>query len=221
VIPKIIHQFWLNPEPIPERLQRCRQSVLDLNPDFDCRLHTDESILDHPDLGALGSELKAFYSDVLGNCYRPKAVQCDLLKFATVYVYGGIALDLDMFATQPLGDKFLEDRIILGKCIDEPSLIAEAIFGTAPHSSEALHTLRAFLTRRCNEDGIISINLAGLSRNCLWRKYPTEYFCPHWKGDGEEKWYRYTPNTHFIHLWNHNDYNWRKLRAIQKAMRKT
>lgn len=216
MIPHVFHQFWLKGSPeMPARIVKCMESVKKLNPDFQFFLHTDpEELLSNP-LIEKEPDIRGFYNQ-LGGCYRPLAVQCDLLKFIAAYIYGGYSLDIDMYAIRPMGNEFDEDRLVVGNVLDNPDFCSEAIFGTEQYSSIAHYVIRTFMIRQMNKIGVISANLASMTRTLRLKRYRREYFCPWWKGEPSDERYRVGEHTRFIHLWSEFEYDFKKLAAIQR-----
>ncbi len=216
-IPKICHQFWFNESPsLPDRLLACHQSVRKLHPDWDIRLHRTADILEHRAFEGLHNALRSFYA-VLDGCYRPLPLKSDLLKMCHVYAQGGIALDLDLYAVQPL-DVVLNESLVLGKITADPSLVSEAVIGAEAGSRDVLRMIQFFLTRVPNSEGVITANLTHLARKFNWQPHESDWFVPHSKEADESHNYDHTENTRTIHLWGHKNYDLKKLAAIQRKL---
>lgn len=204
MIPKNLYQIWIGDKPLSDFHKQCQKSVKDLHPDWEHRLVTDESIIQHPEVQALRAPCELFYHKMLAKCsgtHCPEAFQSDLLKLLNLYVYGGFTLDTDMFCLKPL-DKFLNDDFVLGAITgyDRPFQIGEHILGSAPRNPKVLEVIDQFCARTKDFKGNISMGLAFRAREKGWPWYTNDYFCPHRRDEPENK-YRTTENTHFIHCW--------------------
>jgi len=87
LIPRIIHQIWLNP-PLPEQYQLWREKLVALHPGWDVRLWTAENLPDY-------DRIMVRYD--LGG-YHP-TIASDVFRVLIVLQYGGFYLDCD---TEPV-----------------------------------------------------------------------------------------------------------------------
>lgn len=99
LIPKIIHQVfhnWRQPgnNTLPTDWQEVRQTCIDLNPDFDVKLWTEESSRDF-----IAEEYPWFLNTYDG--YRYKVQRVDAVRYFLLLHYGGIYIDLDNVRLSP------------------------------------------------------------------------------------------------------------------------
>ncbi len=83
-IPKIIHQIWLGPKPLPIEHQRYRESWLKYNPTWEYILWREEDLVDFPFI-----HKKAFMT---ATNYGEKS---DILRYEILYRFGGLYADDD------------------------------------------------------------------------------------------------------------------------------
>ena len=93
-IPKILHQIWIGPREIPEELCRFQKTWLDLHPDWEYCLWTNDSV----------QELE-FTDPILKELFdRPLTLgeRTDILRYEILYQFGGVYSDLDCECLRPL-----------------------------------------------------------------------------------------------------------------------
>ena len=101
MIPKIIHQIWCGPEPIPERECGFRHKLIEMHQDYDHYIWRDGHI---PTLH-MPEKMQALYD--LHYKEKKWAMAADVLRIWVVYRYGGIYADIDFLPIQSL-DEFLQ-----------------------------------------------------------------------------------------------------------------
>lgn len=111
-IPKIIHQFWTNPniEYIPQDIRINMNSWEDTHPDF---------IKITWSLSNLSKLLKDFHGlnllESINNCRFP-AMQSDIVRLAVIYEYGGFWNDLKNYAIKPFINELIPyNQLILSE----------------------------------------------------------------------------------------------------------
>lgn len=88
-IPKIIHQIWIGPKPLPEIVKKFAETWRQLNPNFTYMLWTNELIGEI--LDEMTEEHRDLYETV--ESFQAKA---DLLRYYILYMYGGLYVDADI-----------------------------------------------------------------------------------------------------------------------------
>lgn len=91
-IPKIIHQIWVGPNAIPEKIQNCINSVKYHFPDFEYIFWDNNTI---PNMPSNVAEQYHKYGSLGINAF-----QADVLRLYVLNQYGGIFLDADFFVRQ-------------------------------------------------------------------------------------------------------------------------
>jgi hypothetical protein len=90
-IPKLIHQIWLGPKPLPEEYRRFREGWRRHYPDWEHRLWTDA------DVRALDFDTKDIVE--ASDCYGQRS---DILRAEILYRYGGLYVDTDYESVRPM-----------------------------------------------------------------------------------------------------------------------
>lgn len=88
-IPKIIHQIWLGDQ--SKRPQEMIDTWKQMNPDWDCRLWTEENL---PEI----RNINQF------NAMKEFAGKADILRYELLFDHGGFFIDADSICTTPLPD---------------------------------------------------------------------------------------------------------------------
>lgn len=101
-IPKVIWQSWKTTDLPNNGLKQASDVVRTLNPEYKYMLYGDKECRDLL-LQHFGPRYAAAF-DVL----RPGAFRSDMWRYAVLYLYGGVYMDLDMVPLVPLRD-FLSD----------------------------------------------------------------------------------------------------------------
>jgi inositol phosphorylceramide mannosyltransferase catalytic subunit len=117
-IPKVFHQVWVGPSPLPDEFARYQQTWLDHHPGWELRYWTE--------------------GDLPANCRRPEAYEklrspterSDLLRYELLWQFGGVYVDADfecLRSIEPLleGVDFFVAEI-------EPGRVNGAIMGSVP-----------------------------------------------------------------------------------------
>ena len=101
MIPKKIYQSWKTKNLPPEMVKNV-EKLKSMNPDYAYELWDD-------------ADCKKFLLEYFGENYvnafdvlKPGAFKCDFWRYAILYVYGGVYLDIDMVPLTPLND-FIKD----------------------------------------------------------------------------------------------------------------
>ncbi|MGE0009511.1 MAG: glycosyltransferase family 32 protein [Candidatus Babeliales bacterium] len=88
-IPKIIHQIWLG-SPLPEKLKKLQMTWIELHPDWEFKLWTDE------DLEAFDIFNKESFKNAAN--YGEKA---NIWRYEILYRFGGLYVDVDFECLKP------------------------------------------------------------------------------------------------------------------------
>jgi mannosyltransferase OCH1-like enzyme len=90
VIPKVLHQIWVGPDPLPEEFAAYRQTWLRHHPQWEHHLWTEET-LPHDLRRPEGYER-----------LRVPAERSDILRYEVLWTFGGIYVDTDFECHRPL-----------------------------------------------------------------------------------------------------------------------
>lgn len=215
-IPSIITQFWIGPNPVSDFYLQCRESVIENHPGWDIRFVLNNSIINNEEVVEFFGDVNKWWDDMV-NAEKCWAIRCDMLKFLHLWLYGGFAIDLDMWCLRSLCPLRGDDLVLGYVEKDGQLLVSEALIGARERDNRVEFIIRNFLNMS-PYDGIITCNLSGLASILKWAVYPTEYFVPHPRPQHTskviiDKYFR-SSNTYFIHCWNSVVYDVELLRGI-------
>ncbi|MGE0009498.1 MAG: glycosyltransferase family 32 protein [Candidatus Babeliales bacterium] len=91
IIPKIIHQIWIGPRPLPEKTRAWQESWLTMHPDWEYKLWTND------DVEGFVFENKKYFDKAVN--WGEKA---DILRYEILYHFGGVYVDIDFESLKPL-----------------------------------------------------------------------------------------------------------------------
>ena len=117
-IPRVIHQIWLGPDPLPDKFARFRETWRDLHPGWELRLWTEESLPDDLRCAAVAERL------------RHPAERADLYRLECLWRWGGVYVDCDFECVRSL-EPLLEDLDFFVGYIG-PEKINNALIGAVP-----------------------------------------------------------------------------------------
>jgi mannosyltransferase OCH1-like enzyme len=124
MIPKLLHQIWLGPRPVPSVWT---ETWREANPDFDYRLW-DEGAVD--ELGLRNEDVYRRY--MAEDLYDGAA---DVARIEILFRFGGVYADADSVALRPLADAPFMDAGFFAPLEpndDHPGLITNAFMGAEP-----------------------------------------------------------------------------------------
>lgn len=135
MIPRVFHQIWLGPNPLPSEHAAYAETWRRFHPDWEYRLWTEKTIPDG---------VRPEVSERL----RVPAERSDLLRLELVVRYGGVYVDTDFECLGPL-DPLLEGVDLFAAYIREdfedgsdlPARINNAIFGAVPQHPALVQAL--------------------------------------------------------------------------------
>lgn len=123
-IPKIIHQIWLGPNPLPDFYEKFAMTWKYYNPDFEYRLWTDDNIcninLTNPQLF---------------NAISNYGAKSDLLRYELLYQFGGLYVDVDFECVAPVSSKMLVYDFVACLQFNSSPEVGNAFLMSAPHSN--------------------------------------------------------------------------------------
>jgi inositol phosphorylceramide mannosyltransferase catalytic subunit len=90
LIPRIFHQIWLGPDPVPEEYAAYRQTWIDRHPGWLLRVWTDDNLLEGAHRGEVYETL------------RTPAERADMLRLELLWRFGGVYVDCDFECVRPI-----------------------------------------------------------------------------------------------------------------------
>jgi mannosyltransferase OCH1-like enzyme len=117
MIPKILHQVWLGPNPIPDEFLIWKDQWKNLHPDWTYMLHTDKDVPEH---------LKHY----VDSCSHFSS-KSNIMRLYVVNKYGGVYCDTDFEWNKNI-DCFLDNDFIVAK--QQLSVYCNAFFGSVANN---------------------------------------------------------------------------------------
>jgi mannosyltransferase OCH1-like enzyme len=117
-IPRIIHQVWVGPDPLPEQFVRFQRTWVDHHPGWELRFWTDANLPDDLTRPEAYERL------------RSPVERCDILRLEVLARDGGVYVDCDFECFRPI-DELLEGIDFFVAYIG-PERPAHGITGAAP-----------------------------------------------------------------------------------------
>ncbi|XWV26222.1 glycosyl transferase [Tupanvirus soda lake] len=142
-IPKIIHQIWIQGyQSIPTRLKRYHEECKEINNNYEHMFWNEEKIIDL---------LRNYFGEKFVETYSTFTVfaqKADFARYAILYVYGGIYLDMDMICKKNL-DPFLNYKLF---CTTDAlhffyKRYLNGIIGAVPNHSVFLYAFKNIFER--------------------------------------------------------------------------
>lgn len=116
-IPKIIHCCWLSGDPLPQQYQECFNSWKKIMPDYEIKMWTKDNF----DIDSVPFVRQAFDQ-------KAYAFASDYIRVWALYNFGGIYLDMDVFAYKSF-DELLHLPYFIGKERKDEFVLEAAIMG--------------------------------------------------------------------------------------------
>jgi len=117
MIPKVLHQIWLGPDPFPPEYAGYQQTWRRLHPGWDFRFWTEES---------LPAGLRPEVYELL----RQPAERADILRLELLHREGGVYVDADLECLRPI-DPLLDGVSFFLGALDS-GRVSNAIIGSVP-----------------------------------------------------------------------------------------
>ena len=122
-IPKIINQLWIGDRPRPVNAMN---SIRDMNPSYKYMLWNEESIKANLVINPKYKRKIEEHSAIWG--------QADMYRYLILEQFGGIFIDADMVAVEPLDDFLLNEAFFCWENeTARPDLCATSLQGYPPH----------------------------------------------------------------------------------------
>jgi mannosyltransferase OCH1-like enzyme len=120
-IPKVFHQIWIGPDPLPDEFKRYGQTWLDHHPGWELRLHT-------------AADLTTRYPIIVEQCreYRHAA---NIYRYELLLETGGVYIDTDFECLRNIEEELLDARFVAAAQRDNvyaPDAINNAFFACTP-----------------------------------------------------------------------------------------
>jgi mannosyltransferase OCH1-like enzyme len=131
MIPKILHQIWVGPKPIP---QDNINSWLNFHPDWEYYLWTEDTIVDRGLNLHNRYHYNSYYND---KCFNGAA---NILRLEVLYNYGGVYVDMDSICLNSLNSlENLNDDFFGVYSPNIKGRVGNAFIGSTKHSPIIKH----------------------------------------------------------------------------------
>jgi len=118
LIPRVVHQVWLGPSPLPAEFAAYGETWTQQNPGWTLELWTEERLPD-------GLRHREVYDRL-----RVPAERADILRLEVLFLYGGVYVDTDFECIRPIEP--LLDDIDFFTAYLKPGRVNNAIIGATP-----------------------------------------------------------------------------------------
>ena len=175
MIPRILHQVWVGPNPLPEDFARYRESWRNHHPDWEMRLWTEESLP------------KDLVRPEVYERMRKPTERSDMIRLEILFRFGGVYVDTDFECLRPI-DPLIEGTEFF-TCDLKPGRVNNAVIGSVrghPLLERALRELRPRAEYGYDKHGTGPFFLEALVRDQAGVTiYPPHYFYPTTPGERE------------------------------------
>ena len=143
MIPKIIHQIWIGPDPIPDRCKNYVETWKKLHPSWEYKFWDNtniEELLSEADKNSVD----AYNHHVNGRMFSP-ACQADIIRYLAVLKYGGVYIDIDFECYKPIDELILNKNLVVASPNSNVHWVCNGFFGATPGHEvlkNAVHDLK-------------------------------------------------------------------------------
>lgn len=134
-VPLVFYQSW-HSNKVPVKMKETIYKLLDMNPEFDYYLYSDEKSLEY---------IKEKYdNDVVDafNTLKPGAYKSDLWRYCVLYKEGGVYLDIKFYSVVPLLNIIRDNPIIYVRDLPHPcGGIYNAFMASPPNNDIFKHCI--------------------------------------------------------------------------------
>jgi mannosyltransferase OCH1-like enzyme len=117
MIPRVIHQIWIGPDPLPDDQRSWVKTWQRHHPAWEHRLWTEEDLPTDPIRPEINQRLRA------------PVERADIWRLEILYRYGGVYVDTDMECLRPL-DELLGDQEFVAVCL-KPGRVTNTFIAAA------------------------------------------------------------------------------------------
>src|SRR2546429_5904594 len=128
VIPRVFHQIWLGPNPLPEEYQRYQQTWLDCHPGWELRMWTEENLPE-------GLRRPEAYEKL-----RAPAERANILRLELLWRFGGVYVDTDFECLRSIEPLIGDAELFI--TLAKPGRVNNALMGSVPAHSVIDDALR-------------------------------------------------------------------------------
>ena len=198
-IPRIIHQIWIGPKPIPEKSVEYIKKIKELHPDYQYRLWINDD---------LTPENFVNYK-IIQKCYS-WTQKSDLMRYEILYQYGGIYLDIDFEIFKNLEPLLTNELVVCNEDNKINDYMSTAFIASKQYNKNILNCVNNFKYVDLSLSPNASTGPYYFRKNIRLDDtveiLPTHTMYPtHWTMKGYYP-YKYLEDTYGVHHW-HGDWS--------------
>jgi len=174
-VPLVIYESW-HSHMIPKGMMDNIHNLIEMNPEFDYYLFSDEECAEFIKANFDKEVLDAFYM------LKPGAFKSDLWRYCVLYKNGGVYLDIKYYSTIPLIDIIDENQTVFVKDSGAPRTIDGCFYNgflIAPPGNEVFKECISDIVNSCKNQlykrNVLDITGPCLLGRVLGKKYSEEY----------------------------------------------
>ncbi len=129
-VPKVMHWIWLGPKPVPEASLAHIQKWIDLHPDWEFKLWTDQKRKLIPSQLQI-CEFDAFPLNALSECYFNSdnvGEKSEILRLAILLSEGGVYIDHDMLLLKPIDPLMKSGDLLCGLEVLGDTILSSSVY---------------------------------------------------------------------------------------------
>ena len=133
MIPKIIHQIWIGPNPLPDKCKNYVKTWKKHHPSWEYKFwdnaNTEELLSE-----ASEKAVNAYnhHSSINPAMFAP-ACQADIIRYLAILKYGGVYVDIDFECYKPIDELILDKKLIVASPNSRVHWVCNGFFGATPN----------------------------------------------------------------------------------------
>jgi mannosyltransferase OCH1-like enzyme len=125
VIPRVLHQIWIGPDPIPEQYESYTRTWQDLHPGWEYRLWTEDN------LPVMRNRALFDRAEDLVPAPNVQQFRADVLRYEVLWSFGGVYIDIDFECLSNI-EHLIEDLEVFAAWEAQGKWVNNAIMGAEP-----------------------------------------------------------------------------------------
>jgi hypothetical protein len=152
MIPKIIHQIWIGPDPIPDKCKNYVKTWKKHHPSWEYKFWDNTHIEEL--LSEASEEAVNAYNYHAPNSKCPAvACQADILRYLIILKYGGVYVDIDFECFKPIDDLVLGKNLVVASPNGSIHWVCNGFFGATPNHEVIEETVKDLRPRGIGHNG--------------------------------------------------------------------
>lgn len=125
MIPRVLHQIWIGPDPIPEQYKSYPKTWQDLHPGWEYRLWTEDN------LPVMRNRSLFDRAEDLVPAPNVQQFRADVLRYEVLWSFGGVYVDIDFECLSNI-EHLIEDVEVFAAWEAQGQWVNNAIMGAEP-----------------------------------------------------------------------------------------